>query len=200
VAGTGHSRLTAALTTAAQARPASVLAPRARVRVKQGVCHQLANDASRHFAAPRKLVAIGATPPPRMPTPLPILKVLSSLRAFPVVRAAIHLPRRRQRRSCRRPAPLCLEHRGERRLLWPVAGAGNRRPQRVSPRTFHHLRIRVVRQSARPVDTLRTSAGRRLQGRALPCWPAARPGPHRRGTVVRLLGAAVDARTPGKLN
>jgi hypothetical protein len=37
VAGTGHSRLTAALTTAAQARPASVLAPRARVRVKQGV-------------------------------------------------------------------------------------------------------------------------------------------------------------------
>lgn len=44
VAGTGHVRLTAALTTAAQARPASVLAPRARVRVKQGVCHQLAND------------------------------------------------------------------------------------------------------------------------------------------------------------
>jgi hypothetical protein len=44
VAGSGHSRLTAALTTAAQARPASVLAPRARVRVKQGVCHQLANE------------------------------------------------------------------------------------------------------------------------------------------------------------
>jgi|HubBroStandDraft_4_1064222.scaffolds.fasta_scaffold212737_1 hypothetical protein len=44
VSGSGHMRLTAALTTAAQARPASVLAPRARVRVKQGVCHQLAND------------------------------------------------------------------------------------------------------------------------------------------------------------
>ena len=42
--GSGHGRLTAALTTAGQARPASVLAPRARVPVKQGVCHQLAND------------------------------------------------------------------------------------------------------------------------------------------------------------
>ncbi|WP_332811437.1 ABC-three component system protein [Sphingomonas sp.] len=38
------SRLTAALTSAAQTAPASVLAPRAKVRVKQGVCHQLAND------------------------------------------------------------------------------------------------------------------------------------------------------------
>jgi hypothetical protein len=42
--GSGQTRLTAALTTAGQASPASVLAPRARVRVKQGVCHQLAND------------------------------------------------------------------------------------------------------------------------------------------------------------
>lgn len=41
--GSGHVRLTAALTTAAQATPASVLAPQAKVRVKQGVCHQLAN-------------------------------------------------------------------------------------------------------------------------------------------------------------
>jgi len=39
-----HPRLTAALTTAGQASPASVLAPRAKVRVKQGVCHQLANE------------------------------------------------------------------------------------------------------------------------------------------------------------
>ena len=39
-----HPRLTAALSTAGQAAPASVLAPRAKVRVKQGVCHQLAND------------------------------------------------------------------------------------------------------------------------------------------------------------
>lgn len=42
--GTGHSRLTTALTTAGQTRPASVLTPRARVRVRQGVCHQLANE------------------------------------------------------------------------------------------------------------------------------------------------------------
>ena len=39
-----HPRLTAALSVAGQAMPASVLAPRAKVRVKQGVCHQLAND------------------------------------------------------------------------------------------------------------------------------------------------------------
>ncbi|WP_174300476.1 ABC-three component system protein [Caulobacter sp. S45] len=39
-----HPRLTAALSVAGQAAPASVLAPRAKVRVKQGVCHQLAND------------------------------------------------------------------------------------------------------------------------------------------------------------
>lgn len=38
-----HPRLTAALATAGQAVPASVLAPRAKVRVKQGVCHQLVN-------------------------------------------------------------------------------------------------------------------------------------------------------------
>jgi hypothetical protein len=38
-----HSRLSAALSAAGQAAPASVLAPRAKVRVKQGVCHQLAN-------------------------------------------------------------------------------------------------------------------------------------------------------------
>lgn len=38
-----HARLAAALSTAAQAAPASVLAPQAKVRVKQGVCHQLAN-------------------------------------------------------------------------------------------------------------------------------------------------------------
>lgn len=39
-----HGRLTTALSTAAQTAPASVLAPQARVRVKQGVCHQLANS------------------------------------------------------------------------------------------------------------------------------------------------------------
>jgi hypothetical protein len=44
VSGSGQKRLTAALTTAAQATPTSVLAPQAKVRVKQGVCHQLAND------------------------------------------------------------------------------------------------------------------------------------------------------------
>lgn len=40
----GRTRLTAALAAAGQTHPASVLAPRAKVRVKQGVCHQLAND------------------------------------------------------------------------------------------------------------------------------------------------------------
>jgi hypothetical protein len=42
--GTGLQRLTKALTVAAQTAPASVLAPQAKVGVKQGVCHQLAND------------------------------------------------------------------------------------------------------------------------------------------------------------
>jgi hypothetical protein len=42
--GTGLNRLTRALTVAAQTAPASVLAPQAKVGVKQGVCHQLAND------------------------------------------------------------------------------------------------------------------------------------------------------------
>jgi len=42
--GTGLDRLTKALTVAGQASPASVLAPQAKVGVKQGVCHQLAND------------------------------------------------------------------------------------------------------------------------------------------------------------
>jgi len=41
--GTGRFRLTGALQVAAQTSPASILAPRARVAVKQGVCHQLAN-------------------------------------------------------------------------------------------------------------------------------------------------------------
>ena len=44
VAASAHGRLTAALTVAAQTSPASVLSPQAKVRVKQGVCHQLAND------------------------------------------------------------------------------------------------------------------------------------------------------------
>jgi hypothetical protein len=44
VPGSGRARLTAALTTAGQASPASVLAPQAKIRVKQGVCHQLANN------------------------------------------------------------------------------------------------------------------------------------------------------------
>lgn len=43
MATSAHGRLSTALTTAGQASPASVLAPRAKVRVKQGVCHQLAN-------------------------------------------------------------------------------------------------------------------------------------------------------------
>lgn len=44
ISGTGQARLTNALTIAAQAKPANVLEPQAKVRVKQGVCHQLAND------------------------------------------------------------------------------------------------------------------------------------------------------------
>lgn len=42
-ASSAHGRLSTALTVAGQAAPASVLAPRAKIRVKQGVCHQLAN-------------------------------------------------------------------------------------------------------------------------------------------------------------
>jgi len=38
-----HDRLSTALSAAGQAAPASVLTPRAKIRVKQGVCHQLAN-------------------------------------------------------------------------------------------------------------------------------------------------------------
>jgi hypothetical protein len=45
--GTGLHRLTTALTVAGQTAPASVLAPQAKVGVKQGVCHQLANDGDR---------------------------------------------------------------------------------------------------------------------------------------------------------
>lgn len=40
----GLTRLTTALTVSAHTRPASVLEPQAKVGVKQGVCHQLAND------------------------------------------------------------------------------------------------------------------------------------------------------------
>jgi hypothetical protein len=43
MASSAHSRLSTALSAAGQAAPASVLAPRAKIRVKQGVCHQLAN-------------------------------------------------------------------------------------------------------------------------------------------------------------
>jgi hypothetical protein len=42
--GTGMERLTKALTAAGQTTPASVLSAQAKVGVKQGVCHQLAND------------------------------------------------------------------------------------------------------------------------------------------------------------
>jgi ABC-3C protein len=38
-----HTRLSTALSVASQTTPASVLAAQAKVRVKQGVCHQLAN-------------------------------------------------------------------------------------------------------------------------------------------------------------
>jgi hypothetical protein len=44
VPGTGLDRLIGALTVAGQAYPASVLTPQAKIGVKQGVCHQLAND------------------------------------------------------------------------------------------------------------------------------------------------------------
>ena len=45
--GTGLTRLTTALTVAGQTTPASVLSAQAKVGVKQGVCHQLANDDDR---------------------------------------------------------------------------------------------------------------------------------------------------------
>ena len=38
-----HGRLSTALLVAGQSAPASVLAAQAKIRVKQGVCHQLAN-------------------------------------------------------------------------------------------------------------------------------------------------------------
>lgn len=41
---TGLNRLTKALTVAGNASPASVLTPQAKIGVRQGVCHQLAND------------------------------------------------------------------------------------------------------------------------------------------------------------
>ncbi len=44
VRGTGLERLTKALTIAGVTTPASVLSPQAKVGVKQGVCHQLANE------------------------------------------------------------------------------------------------------------------------------------------------------------
>lgn len=44
IGGPGRARLTEALKIAAQTAPGSILAPRAKVRVKQGVCHQLANS------------------------------------------------------------------------------------------------------------------------------------------------------------
>jgi hypothetical protein len=45
--GTGMNRLATALTVAGNASPANVLSPQAKVGVKQGVCHQLANDDDR---------------------------------------------------------------------------------------------------------------------------------------------------------
>jgi len=43
MATSAHGRLSTALSAAGQASPANVLAARAKIRVKQGVCHQLAN-------------------------------------------------------------------------------------------------------------------------------------------------------------
>ena len=43
LATSAHGRLSTALSVAGQASPASVLAAQAKIRVKQGVCHQLAN-------------------------------------------------------------------------------------------------------------------------------------------------------------
>ena len=47
IKGTGLHRLTTALTVAGGVSPASVLASQAKVGIKQGVCHQLANDDDR---------------------------------------------------------------------------------------------------------------------------------------------------------
>jgi hypothetical protein len=44
ITGTGLARLSTALTVAGNAKPASVLTPQAKTGMKQGVCHQLAND------------------------------------------------------------------------------------------------------------------------------------------------------------
>ena len=44
MAKSAHGRLSTALVTAGTTTPASVLSPRAKVRMKQGVCHQLANS------------------------------------------------------------------------------------------------------------------------------------------------------------
>ena len=46
-ATSAQERLASTMTSAAQAQPAHVLTPAARVRVKQGVCHQLANTGDR---------------------------------------------------------------------------------------------------------------------------------------------------------
>jgi hypothetical protein len=43
MARSAHNRLSTALSVAGQSTPASVLAAQAKIRVKQGVCHQLAN-------------------------------------------------------------------------------------------------------------------------------------------------------------
>jgi hypothetical protein len=43
LASSAHGRLSTALSVAGQVTPASVLAAQAKIRVKQGVCHQLAN-------------------------------------------------------------------------------------------------------------------------------------------------------------
>lgn len=43
LSGSGHVRLSKALETAGNCTPAGLLAPQAKVRVKQGMCHQLAN-------------------------------------------------------------------------------------------------------------------------------------------------------------
>lgn len=44
ISGSGLDRLTQALTVAGVTTPASVLSRQAKVGVKQGFCHQLAND------------------------------------------------------------------------------------------------------------------------------------------------------------
>ena len=47
IPGSGLNRLTTALTIAGNTAPASVLTPQAKIGVRQGVCHQLANDGDR---------------------------------------------------------------------------------------------------------------------------------------------------------